>query len=437
MAEAVNQTPREYVEIFTGLNRLYEENRNNPDAQAFTAWLKLLKDMLEMDTSGIPVIFINLGNSPELVLALGENDGEVITSGFEGVGCLQAWFGNNEYNNDIIDFIEAKGLPSYVCSADKLPLGYMMKQLVAPPVGSVFTSAPCDSQIVGAEGLKSILGVEPFIVSIPYGYGEKELQYVSNQLREAIKYLERVTGKKLNWERLKAICEENNRMVDHLLEWYEIRKNVPCPQMSKVCSFGFALINSFSGTAGGTWYASELAKDAKERAIAGKKAVPGEEKFRAIWYGDPVFWDVSFYDWMEEELGMVVPMDLFGYISPDAYIDTSSPDAILYSLARKYTRVMPMSRQLIGSAERYIDELISVVNEFKADCVIFPCNTGCKHMWGMAGLVREALREADIPMLEFHFDVFDPRTLNIEDMKEVFRRFVNDIMLPRLSAKNR
>ena len=75
----------------------------------------------------------------------------------------------------------------------------------------------------------------------------------------------------------------------------------------------------------GTWYASELLEDAKERALAGKKAVLGEENVRAIWFGDPIWWNLPFYDWMEEELGMVIPMDLFGYVTAEAYIDTLVP----------------------------------------------------------------------------------------------------------------
>jgi len=437
MSKTVNGIPKEFLEIFAGINRLLEENQNNPDVRPFTSWIKIVKGLLETDLSRVPIIYTNLGNSPELVLALGDNEGEVAPFGFEALGAAQGWFGSCQCNMDIIDLVEANGLTADVCSADKLALGYMLKQLTPPPVGGVFINTPCDSQIVAAEGFKSIMGVEPFIVDVPYTVGEKELHYVANQLREQIKYQEQVTGKKLNWERLKAICEENNRMVDLLLEWSDYRKRIPCPQMSKVVTFGFVLLNTLSGTPAGSWYASELAADAKERVLAGKKAVPGEEKIRAIWFGDPIWWNLPFYDWMEEELGMVIPMDLFGYITSEAYIDTSSPDSILCTLARKLTRVMPMSRQLTGAAEMYIDDLISVVNEFKADCVIFPGNTGCKHMWGLLGLVREALREADIPLLAFEFDLFDPRTKSEEDLKEDFRRFVNDIILQRKTRRNK
>ncbi len=108
-----------------------------------------------------------------------------------------------------------------VCSADKLALGYMLKNLTPPPVGGVFVNTPCDSQMVAAEGFRSIMGKEPFIVDIPYHATEREIAFIAGQLKEQIKYMERITGKRLDWDRLQAICKENNRMVEHLIEWTE------------------------------------------------------------------------------------------------------------------------------------------------------------------------------------------------------------------------
>lgn len=432
---ADNEVPRELQEILGGLDRAIKENENNPDQRPYTSWATVVKGLMEglgqIVEAGIPIIYTNLGNSPELVLALGEGEMEVAAFGYEALGATQAWFGNNQVNMDNIDLVESSGLSGDVCSADKLAIGHMLRKIMPPPVGGVFINTPCDNQIVGAEAFREIMGVEPFVVDVPYEIGDRSLRYVAMQLREQIKYMERVSGKKFSWQKMKAICEENNRMIELLLEWSDWRKRTPCPQMSKVVTFGFVLLNTLSGMPPGTWYASELAGDAKERALSGRHAAESGEKARAIWFGDPIWWDLSFYDWMDQELGMVVPMDLFGYVTAEAFIDTSSPETILYTLARKLTRVMPMSRQLTGAAEMYIDDLISVVREFHADCAIFPGNTGCKHMFGMQGLVREALREAEIPLLSFHFDLFDPRTRSLEDLKEDFRRFTNDIVLPR------
>lgn len=427
---------REELEaIYSGINRQLEKHQGNPNSRALNVWLHTWKAVLEgvvrVIDSQQPILFQNLGNTCELMFALGDTPGEVPLFPFESIGAIQAWFGDAKFNLEALDLAEASALAIDVCSADKLGVGYLLKNLTPKVVGGIFISTPCDSQIVAVEMFREFHDVEPFLLDIPYGSGQREIRWVASQMKEQIKYMERVTGKKLNWDRLKAICEANNQAIDKYLEWMEWRKTVPCPQMGKVLSFGFSFVRSIAATPNGLLIASELAEDAKERALVGKKAVAGEERIRAIWFHDPIWWDLSFYDWMEEELGMVVAMDLFGYITADAYIDNSSQEAILNSLANKAIKAIPMGRQLRGPAELYIDELITVVNAFKADCAIFAGHIGCKHAWGLIGLLREALREADIPLLAFEYDMFDPRVTTIETLKEEFRRFAYDIMLPR------
>ena len=123
-----------------------------------------------------------------------------------------------------------------------------VEKIVAPPVGGVFINTPCDSQIVAAEGFKSIMEVEPFIIDVPYSVGEKELHYVAKQLREQIKYLEQVTGKNSTGIALKpsARKQSNGGAIVRM----ERLAKIPCPQMSKVVTFGFVLLNTLSGTNG-------------------------------------------------------------------------------------------------------------------------------------------------------------------------------------------
>lgn len=437
MAILGQECPKELETIYSGITTQLEKLENDPDSRAFTSWLTVTKGLVEglvqLQMDQVPFIYTNLGNTPELVFAMGD-EGSVAPLGFEALGGLQAWYGDNQHNMDVIDLAEANALAADICTADKLALGYMLKGLTPPPLGGIFVNTPCDSQVVASEGFRSIMKKEPFVVDVPYYAGDREIAFIAAQLKEQIKYLERITGKKLDWDRLKAICEESNRMVEHLLEWTEWRKKTPCPQMSKVVTFGFLIHNTLSGTPAGTWLSSQWAADAKARALSGKGVTANKEKIRAIWFHDPIWWNLPFYDWMQEELDMVVPMDLFGYTTPEAYLDTSTPEAILHSLARKLSRVMPMSRQFKGNADMYIDDLINVVRDFNADCAIFAGHLGCKHAWGLIGLLKEAMRKADIPLLTFAYDMFDPRVTSADDLKEIFRRFAYDIVLPRKNA---
>jgi len=179
----------------------------------------------------------------------------------------------------------------------------------------------------------------------------------------------------------------------------------------------------------------QLALECKERIERGEAAVEDGELIRGIWYQDPIWFDLSFYDWMESELKMSIPMDLFGYYAPEGLIDTSTPDTMIEGLAKKLVRLMPMSRQFKGPIEMYIDDYLRLCREYKGDCGIFAGHIACKHAWGGLGLFKEASREEGVPLLVFEYDMFDPRVTSVEAIQEEFSRFVNNIVLPRIEMK--
>jgi benzoyl-CoA reductase subunit B len=434
MAILGKERTKEMEAIYGGVNRLLDIHMADPKSRAFRTMLMggkaAAEAMFQALDNKIPVISYNLGGIPEIMLALGDNEGEIFPFAMEKIVAQQALMGDLNYNLECIDLAEAQGLSNDVCSTDRALLGYLMRKVLLESVCAVFVTAPCDSQTAAADFLKELTGKDVFVVDIPNLHGERDIQFVAGQLKDEIKFLEEQTGKKLNWDRLKDICEESNRMVEKSLEWLDWRKTVPCPQTGKVLSFMYILLNDASGTKGGTWAASEWADDAKERALRGEAAAD-EERIRAIWFGSPIWHNISFYDWMESELGMVIPIDMFSYVVPDMYIDTSDHESILYGLARKQI-FMPMGRHFTGAPEYYIDDVVRAVADYKADCVLFAGHMACKHAWGLSGLLKETLREADIPLLTFEFDLFDPRITSVEALKEEFRRFANDIVLPRL-----
>jgi benzoyl-CoA reductase subunit B len=434
MAILGKERSKELEAIYEGVTRLLDLNKEDPKSKAFNVALMGGKVAMEAVVQALdekkPVISYNLGGIPELLLALGDNEGEVFPFAMEKIVAQQAIMGDLKYNLECIDLAESQGMSNDVCSTDRALLGYHLRKVLLESVCTVFVTAPCDSQSVAADTLKELTGKEVFVIDIPHLHGERDIQYVAEQMKEEIKFLEEQTGKKLNWDRLKDICEESNRMVEQALEWLDWRKTVPCPQVSKVLSFMYILLNDASGTKGGTWAASEWAADAKEKALRGEAAA-GEERIRAIWFGSPLWHAVPFYDWMESELGMVIPIDMFSYVIPEMYVDTSNQESILHGLARKQIS-MPMGRHFTGTPDYYIDDVVRAVDDYKADCVLFAGHMACKHAWGLSGLLKETLREADIPVLSFEFDLFDPRIASVEELQEEFRRFSNDIMLPRL-----
>jgi len=351
-------------------------------------------------------------------------------------GALHCLVGEPEVSTALIDAAEAAGLPADCCSADKQALGAMLGGHFPRPSCHVGINTPCDSQVVATQAMAEIEPAPQFVIDVPYYDDDRSIHHVAAQLAELVPFLERHIGQRLSWDRLARVCERMNRASAALWDWMEWRRHVPVVQPSRMVSLGtLPLMVLFSGTRAGVDIAEGLALEARERAESGE--VWFEERVRAIWYQDPIWWDFQMYDWMEAELGLTIPMDLFGWYAPEAIIDTRSEEGMLFGLARKLMRNMPMSRQFRGNIERYVTDYLDIHEAFSADCAIFAGHVACKHAWAGLGLFREALRRAGIPLLVFPFDMFDPRVTSYDEVFAELSRFVEDVVLPGKRRRGR
>ncbi len=415
----------------TGLIELYEED---PDSRGMNSILngfrRFIEDLFGAVDEGRPIVWHNCGCSPELIKGL---DG-VQSMPIELLTVLQDLIGDVSYTVALIDDAEAHGVAAEVCSIDKAAVGTVLNDLYPEPACMLYHNTPCDSQIAAIKCLTAMTEKPMRLMDVPYLSGDREAKYLAKQFHEAIPYLEEHTGGRFDWDRFREVCEESNRTAQYLRDWNELRRHTPCPQVSKIVALNTALLVAFSGDPEGTAIAKGFHDEAKERIERGESAVDGGEQYRAIWYQDPVWWDLQFYDWMESELGLVIPMDLFGYYSSEGLIDTSTPESMLEGLARKNLRVLPMSRQFKGPIDLFIDDYIQLCDDYSADFGIFAGHVACKHGLGGIGLFREASREASIPLLYFEFDMFDPRVTTPETIQEELASFIEDVVKPRKEA---
>lgn len=433
MAILGKQRAEELECIYNGMLSMTEMLAGNQQFRGFNAVVKGAKEYMETIMRAIDeqstVVYVNTGQTPELIRAMGD---DILVLPQEAYMLFQAICGDVEYNNKATDIAVAYGLPTDVCATDKTAVGYMLQNLMPPPTCSVYHSSPCENQLLGAQIVKEVYGRPVFPVDIPHLNGAREIEYVVAQLKEEIKFLEEHTGKKFCWERFQTICEESNNMTDKILEWNQLRRAFPSPQSGKMASLMLVILQVFSGTELGTWIISELAADAKDKIARGESVVPSKDEIRAVWYVNPIYFDLSIYDWMENELGLVVCQDLFGYMATEPYIDTSTQESMLKGLAYKLMNSVPMVRQGKGDYGPWIEDWMQMASDYKADCAIFGGHIACKGSTCLLGLAKEVFREAEIPLLSLEFDFLDNRVVSSDELKGEISRFVNDVMRPRI-----
>jgi hypothetical protein len=204
---------------------------------------------------------------------------------------------------------------------------------------------------------------------------------------------------------------------------------VPLTQSSKLVAFTLIMQILFTGSQEGVDLARGMLREARERTERNERFF--EERVRAVWYQDPVWTDIQIYDWFERDLGLTVPVDVFGYYAQEGLIDTKTPESMVRGLANKLVNCHPMARQFRSDIDVYLRDFMHIHEAWQCDCGIFAGHIACKHAWGGIGLFKEACKKAGIPLLIFEFDMFDPRITSYDDIYFQVERFVNEIVYPR------
>lgn len=321
---------------------------------------------------------------------------------------------------ECVDLSHKEGIPPEVCSMSKGTLGMVLAGEFPRPDIFVGPALPC-------ENIKTVYQIFPryaqapcFFLDAPYGDRPEDIEFYTNEFKRMVAFLEEQTGKSLDYQRLREILEETNRADEVLLEWSELRKATPCPQQSRfLCLSG--VVNKVSvGKPESVDLYKLLRDDAKARVMK-KEGVVKRERKRVIWFQPLTFFDLHLYDWLERELGAVIPIDMYNYGAFHP-VDTSTPESMLRGLALKSLN-MPMARQTRGPSEFFTDDLFRACQEYQGDCVIIGGHLGCKQVWGIQGLIKSLCQEMETPLLIVDMDVFDNRAASMEVIKEKISSF--------------
>ncbi len=417
---------RDIFDTLPVLRRFFAGDENSLGLKAtFKAATNYLEGLFAHYDDGRPFVWYNLGFSSELIYALGG----VFPISIETLGVLHSLLGDHEHSLAFIDQAEALGVPSDCCSADKIAAGTMHSNLYPPPACTIGINTPCDAQVVATQVMAELTDVPFFVIDVPYYRNDESIRHVAAQLKEVVAFLEKNIGHKLDYDRLRQACTLSNQMTEAIWEWLEWRKQVPLTQSSKVAAFTLVMQILWAGSQDGVDVARAMLREARERTERGERFF--EERVRAVWYQDAIWTDMQIYDRFERDLGLTVPVDIFGFYAQEGLIDTSSYDTMLYGLARKLVNNHPMSRQFRSDIDVYIRDFMHIHEGWSADCGIFAGHIACKHAWGGIGLFKEACRRADIPLLVFEFDMFDPRITSYDEIYFEVERFVNEVVVPR------
>lgn len=324
-----------------------------------------------------------------------------------------------------VDRTENAGFPADMCSFIKTSLGQILAEELPPPRVILTTNSPCDSAMAGYIPIEKKLGAPVFRLDHPYETNDRSVEYYARRLWKMIGFLEEHTGRKMDFGRLKEICQERNRASEYLLEFRECQRNRPAPLGGLLLTLSMLGHELLPGTQEATRFCRYLRDEAKHR-VDRKMGAVRDERIRIVLWNPPFLIDGDLFRWMEETYGAVVVMDMLAYRSY-SIVDTSSAEAMIRSLAYDMMKG-PMARHTRGPARNYYEDLVRLVREYRADMVLVASHQGCKNALAVAGIVREIFRRQEIPFLDIQYDLVDPRITSPEEIRNQISRFMETVM---------
>ena len=401
--------------------------------EEFTPFTKFMFDIFldvrKARKEEIPIIMHPFNYGPELfhAMELSPFMQEIFSVGLAPIHLNETYI---DYTNTI-----GYGDNPTLCNAQRPLIGAYLQGAAPIPDLLFYMSTPCNSLASTYQVYNYLTKVPAYNIDIPYWdydensefYDERTLDYVDQQLKSLITWIENKTNRKFNPEKFQQTMTYVNQAREYILEFNELLKAKPCPMPS---IGGFANFLAMV-TKGGTSEAVEVTKYNRDRAAENvKQGIGGieDEKLRIAWPYTHIFFDRDLLTWIEETLQAVVIMDFLGYY-PVLPHDVSTLDKCYESLT-KGTLDFSMVGTCRGPAEYYTEFVLNYVRDYSIDAVIIPMQFACKHAYAITRIAAEAVKEqTGIPVLIFGCDPYDSREVTSETIRERISEFINQVVL--------
>ncbi|MHA2391485.1 MAG: 2-hydroxyacyl-CoA dehydratase subunit D [Promethearchaeota archaeon] len=390
--------------------------------------LNIFLDIPKARKEGKPIIMHPFNFEPELFFAMNLEPlmQEVISVGLAPFNL----------NQPFIDFVNKVGYGDNltICNAQRPFISLTLQGAAPIPDLLFYLSTPCNSLSMSYQVFQNLTNVPSFNLDIPYWaynqeddyYDRKTVDYIINQIKNCINWLENNTSLKFEEENFKKTMDLCNQARGYVLEFNELLKAVPCPVTSQTGFGNFLTMVTRGGTSDAV-KVTKYMRDAAAQNVKNKIGGIPDEKIRIAWPYTHVFFDQTLLSWIENSFNAVVIMDLLGHYKVLPH-DISTIANCYKSLGEGILDAS-MVGKCRGPIEYYIDYLIKYIKDYKIDCVIMPMHFACKHVSIMGQVTSEAIKEEiGIPTLIFGCDSYDSREVTSEMIRGKISEFISQVV---------
>ncbi len=322
-----------------------------------------------------------------------------------------AMIGASKMGGKMSEFAEGLGYSSDVCSYTKNDITSSITRespikggLPAPDM-LICSNNICGTVLKWYEIQARKYNVPLFIYDTPFVHTEftdEAREYVNEQTKEYVRFLEKNTGKKFNYKKMKKVGKlslEAMRLWKKVLETAEYK---PSPMTAFDAFFHLALIVTLRGKKVVVKYYRQLLEELEERNRQNIGAVDNE-KYRLLWDNLPIWYRMR---WLSEKFASHQAA-----LVADTYtqawcgvIDYVNEDDFLSSMGEAYTRI-----HLNVGVDQMADTIKKFIRQYDVDGLVMHSNRSCKpYSFGQYD-IQNLLQEEDIPVLMIEADMTDER----------------------------
>jgi len=274
--------------------------------------------------------------------------------------------------------------------------------------------------------------------------GERQINYVAEQLYDGIDFMERVTGRKVDDEKLIQNVYNTYNSCCYWAKTCELNQAIPAPLDEKTM-FSLYVLGTLekSNADVSNFYKNELYPEVKDR-VASKIAAAGDEQCRMLGDSQPPWGFLRVFRYLEQygvvSIASLYTFSLIGWWTIDAQgnlkpyptleeqgITIKDKDHALRLLSEGELKGKLMWAPFYGA--RYKNDIITkIAKQWKINAGVIHLNRGCEGTAQHQMEMKIALQNMGLPVMTFEGNMADEREFDEARVKRLIDLFVTETL---------
>jgi benzoyl-CoA reductase/2-hydroxyglutaryl-CoA dehydratase subunit BcrC/BadD/HgdB len=314
-------------------------------------------------------------------------------------------------------FSEAAGFSPNICSYALCDLGSAFSGI--SPVGGLpkpdffyTSSCQCGTLTKWFEVLSRHYEVPLFLLDVPFS-GKRESDafchdYVKSQMEELVIFLEGITGKRLDPDRLKEVLRLSEETCGYWKEILDSATRVPSPLTVFDQFIAMAPIVSQRGNLVALDFYKQLKSELDERVRSKMGAVPGE-RYRLYWDSLPLWHELKWLSELLVSFGACLAATIYTLPWTSLGVEPENP---LEGWTAQYLIYFDWH------LERRIKLILELKEKYSLNGFIYHSDRSCKMLSLVVQEIKKAVTEVTgIPGLILDADHGDPRFYSLDEIR--------------------